>query len=157
MSYSTDADLDNAFGKINVDKWANADNTLDETEILARREWAREQAHDELNSRLADAPYAFPITGTPPPLLVRIETYLACMLLSESRTITDTDEDPGDLKSIAKRVERFINGIKLGTIKLTGLEKTAATEAPFVVNDFPQIVDEDAVSWFDSYYKGEWG
>ena len=139
MSYSTSSDLYNLFGKDNVRKWADRNNSRNETEIDATISWALAQAKDELDSKLSDSPYQFPVTGTAPALLKRIEGYLAGLLLNESRSITDTEEDKGDLKMIAKRVDRFINGVKFGTIKLVGVTPSLPViTTPFAVNDFPE-------------------
>lgn len=156
MSYSTDDDLYLLFGRDNVRKWADVNNRGDESEIDDRIEWAREEAHDELNARLARSPYQFPLTVAPTRFVKRMEATLACMLLNESRSITDTEEDAGDLKNIAKRVERFIQGIKLGTIQLAGIvPAVAATEVPFAVNDFPDVKmpDEETDAWLDSFWE----
>jgi len=157
MSYSSVDDLYNLFGRINIRKWADLDNHGDDDTIDARVAWALEQANDELNSRLARSPYQFPLTGTIPPIVKRVEGYLAAMLLNEGRSITDTDEDVGDLKSIAKRVMAFVNGVKLGTIQITGITPVvAATEIPFAVNDFPQVrFPATEETWYDSFYR-EW-
>lgn len=141
MSYSTDPDLDLAFGKNNIDHWADVNNNKNRAEILARRAWARDQAKDELDSKLSSSAYQFPLSGPPyPVMLVRMEAYLAAMLLNESRSISETDEDKGDLKWIAKRISSFISGIRLGTIKLAGAVPTIqTTEAPMAINEFPQL------------------
>jgi phage gp36-like protein len=146
ITYSINDDLYLAFGKENVNQWADVNSNGNPTEISARLDWARVQAKDEIDSKLQNSRYSFPLdltTITAPPLLKRMEAYLACMILSEARSIADKEEgEPGDLRWIAKRFDRFIQGVRLGTIQLGGVPEIApegGTEAPFVVNDFPQL------------------
>ncbi len=61
ITYSTDADIYLAFGETNVQKWADVDNDGVYTSIEARLDWARNEAYDELNSRLSSSPYQFPL------------------------------------------------------------------------------------------------
>lgn len=144
MSYSTDNDLYLAFGRDNIRGWADVQNNGIQADIDDRIEWAREEAHDELNSRLAAGPYSMPVAA-PPRMLIRIEAYLAGILLNESRSITDVEEDAGDLKNFIKRIDKFVNGIKTGAIKLTDVEPVAdLTEVPMAVNYPDPDKEQDA-------------
>lgn len=92
--YCSKTDVQMAFGKINADKWADVDNNGLQTMIDARYNWAIEQATNELDGRLADSPYQFPLAvpvdpAQYPPILRRMAAFLAGVLMYESRGITD--------------------------------------------------------------------
>lgn len=133
MTYSANADVELAFGRSNVRKWADLNNTNLQAEIDDRMEWAREQAYDELNSRLASSRYQFPLAGTTfPAILVRMEAYLAGVLLYESRGVTDVGEDGKAQHALMwhrKRVDEFIRDVHGKRIELLGAELSADADA----------------------------
>jgi len=91
-TYSTNQDLYLVFGQSNIKKWADVDNDRVYGNIEARLDWARAQAYDEINSKLAESLYQFPLKGPDYPLIiVRMEASLAGVLLYESRGVTDVD------------------------------------------------------------------
>lgn len=91
MLYCVKNDIYLAFGKSNADKWADLNNNGIQSEVDARYVWAIAQASNELDARLADSPYQFPLddVATVPPIVVRMASFLAGVLLYESRGITD--------------------------------------------------------------------
>lgn len=133
MTYCTDNDVFLAFGRTNVRKWADLDNTNVQGSIDARMMWAREQAYDELNSRLASSRYHFPLSGTTfPAILVRMEAYLAGVLLYESRGVTDVGDDGKAQHALMwhrKRVDEFVCDIHAKRIELLDAELSADAEA----------------------------
>lgn len=123
-TYCTDADMHSTFGKTNVDSWADVENDGLESSIVARKDWARVCAKGYLDARLAGCRYKFPLANpaSAPVPLRQAEAYYACMLLSESRSITDVEEgDAGDLKWVAKRVEKFVSDVWAGKLTFPGL------------------------------------
>lgn len=140
-TYSTSNDLYLAFGQENIEKWADLNNNKAPTEIADRLDWARAQAYDELNSRLAQSPYQFPLAGTPPIILTRMEAYLAGVLLYESRGVTDVGTDGKAQHTLMwhrKRVDEFVRDIYARRIALQNV--TLRTGAVTEVRDTPQMV-----------------
>lgn len=137
MPRATRSDLELAFGKHNVEKWADVNNNRLVTEIDARVTWAIEEASAELDARLGHSVIQLAdLTGPPwPRLVVRLEAYLAALLLYESRGISDAEEGEHQLRWVDQRVKKLISAVHLGQVKLDVDAPVDVTEAPFVVND----------------------
>jgi phage gp36-like protein len=126
-TYSTDDDMELAFGRSNLLKWADVDNNRDWDAVKRRMTWARTQAKAELDARLRDSAYQFPLDITNrcliPTLLTRMEAYLAAVLLYESRGVTDVGPDGKAQHALMwhrQRVEQFIKQIFARQVKLDG-------------------------------------
>ena len=140
MAIASDTDIDNIYGKDNVDKWADRNNkgSVDgAAEILAVRSWARHLAEARINGKLKDGPYRIPFTDEGSGFDLNIIDLMAReagVLLYDSRRITDTDEESVDALSLHRRmVIKFIAEILSGRLKLIGHTNKAVR--------FPQTVD----------------
>lgn len=151
MTYSANSDVFLAFGERNVRKWADIESTNIQAVIEARIEWAREQAYDELNSRLASSKYKFPLDELAeneayPPILVRMEAYLTGVLLYESRGVTDVDDEGNPKHALRwhrKAVETFVTDIHAGRLQLLNAPLTDEAEALGEVMTTPDFVSFD--------------
>lgn len=131
-------DLYLAYGKQNVRKWADLQNDEDAAQITARIEYACEQATAQMDDRLRDGPYAFPVelgSGESYPVqLVRHTALLAGTILYESRGISDAAmEQEHSLRWAEKRVEAWIRSVMTRVVKLD-LPLVAGVH-PFVTTD----------------------
>ena len=149
MTYSADSDLELAFGASNVQKWADLDGGGVPDTIDARKLWAREQAYAEINAKLQDSIYQFPLPDQGadgyPSLLIRMEAYLAGVLLYESRGVTDVGEDgkaQHQLMWHRQAVDRFIRDIWARRLKLPKSVVLAA-DAVTATSDAPAMVSFD--------------
>lgn len=151
MPYCEDTDIELAFGRENVHKWADVDNDNLDASVTARKLWAREQATAELDARLAASAYQFPLaSGDYPAILVRMCAYLAGVLLYESRGVTDVGEDGKATHALMwhrKRVDEFIRDVYGRRIVLIGAELSAS--AVTEVTHVPEFVSFD-----DPYVPG---
>lgn len=105
--YCEDADVNMVFGRINVDRWADVDNVKDPTSVAARRAWAIEQASAEFDDRMRNGPLQAPILDPFPPIVVRMVSYLAGVLLYESRGVVDMDAKGKPLHVLSWAKDRF--------------------------------------------------
>lgn len=119
MSYCTAADILTFFGKTNVNRWADLENTKVQSEIDARIAVAITYAHNEVNDRLRGGPYTTPLVEPPPNIITDIAARLAGVWLYESRGVEDIEESGKAVhkltwhKDYARRVLREIrNGIR---------------------------------------------
>lgn len=137
--YATIADMEQVFGKVNVRKWSDINNTEVATDIEERMNWALNEASTELDERLRRSVYQFPLTVEPfPALLVRTTCYLAGMMLYESRGLVDSSDPEGYSKKLEKRVDKFIHGILNRQIILD----IDAADLPILTNDTPFVVND---------------
>jgi phage gp36-like protein len=164
QTYSTDDDMELAFGRSNLLKWADVDNNRDWDAVKRRMTWARTQAKAELDARLRDSAYQFPLDITNrcliPTLLTRMEAYLAAVLLYESRGVTDVGPDGKAQHALMwhrQRVEQFIKQIFARQVKLDGavLRSDAVqqtSEAPDFISfrdpshRYPRRVEDDMIT-----------
>lgn len=143
MSYSAKEDVELAFGRSNVRKWADIDNTSLQEVVDARVAWAIEQADSELDSKLANSQYQFPLADDSevPPILARMSSYLAGVLLYESRGVTDVGERGQAQHALMwhrKRVDEFVRDVWGRRVELLGV--TLRDGAVANVAEAPQMV-----------------
>jgi hypothetical protein len=159
MTYSTDGDLELAFGRTNVRKWADVNNDGVAADVAARLEWAREAAYAELNDRLRKSPYQFPLAepgsgDAYPATVVRMEAYLAGVLLYESRGVTDVNQVTGQpihaLMWHRRAVDRFVTDLCTRRMTLDVEPPVETSETPAVVNR--HVTDDD---WTAAGEEGE--
>lgn len=156
MSYCAKSDVELAFGSANVRKWADLENTGLQATIDARIEWAIANADSELDAKLAGSRYQFPLDDDSdlPPILVRMSSYLAGVLLYESRGVTDRGERGEAQHALMwhrKRVDEFIQDVwgkrvDLLDVTLRNGAVTPIDEGPVaIVFDDPS--DAESVPW----------
>jgi phage gp36-like protein len=146
MAYATEADLFQVFGRVNVRKWADVNNSKDGTEIDTRIEWALESASTELNERLRMSVYQFPLEAEPfPELVVLVTCWLAGLRLYESRGLIDSSDAEGFGRRLEKRVDKFVYDIIHRRVVLD----VAVSDLPIETSDVPFTVsyDDDIVEY----------
>ena len=137
MAYATISDLEQTFGKFNVRRWADINNSKNSDEENTRMQWALDEASAELNERLRMSVYQFPLDVEPfPKLLVRTTCYLAGRMLYESRGIVDA-EATDYAKLLDKRVTQFVYDITHRRVVLD----VPAADLPIVTTDVPMVVN----------------
>jgi phage gp36-like protein len=94
-AYCTDDDLDQLYGRTNVDKWADLESNEVAAEIRSRRAWARVEASREIDDRLRNGPYPVPLARPIPRTIARLAAQYAGVLLYESRGIQDVNPETG--------------------------------------------------------------
>lgn len=125
-TYALNTDLDIQWGKVNVDKWADADNDKNAAKILARRAWALARAERYINSRLQGSVYSIPFLATPDtPIEIRdlVVIYAGLYLFQSPRGLVDGDDSGTAMTEIKDDAEIMIRNIIAGTHRIG----TAAT------------------------------
>ena len=133
-TYATRNDLNRVFGKDNIDRWADPENSgSDPAWITERINWACEIGSANFEGRLAEGPYAIPIemdgNNDYPPMVVLIVASIAGVTLYDTRRVADSDGND-QVAQQRKNFELFIRQIMRGQLKLTfkdgtKLDKTA--------------------------------
>ncbi len=143
MNYCTIDDVYLVFGRSNVRQWADLNNNNVDADIVARQDWAIEQASSEFDSRLADSQYQFPLDDASdlPPVLVRYCASLAGVLLYESRGVTDTDSKGNAMHALGwhrKQYETFVLNVLGRRVALLGV--TLRSDAVVPIDGGPSNV-----------------
>jgi len=90
VAYATADDVKMTFGRLNVEKWADADNDGNQSIINARIDWALLQAEARIDGRLKGSQYEIPFNPVPT-VINDLCARLAAIILWELRGITDSD------------------------------------------------------------------
>jgi len=96
MAYSVRTDLDNVFGKNNIDSWADLDADEDAAKITARIAAAIVTADDMIDSCMRNGPYPLPLVdqAAATPIVIRdVSSKLAGVWLYEARGVIDMTPD----------------------------------------------------------------
>lgn len=137
MAYAVRADVENRYGKENVKRWADVDNTNNAGDITTRINWALDQATTDLNALLRYGPYAIPFTPTYDGSIISMCAQLAGVLLYESRGITDFNQITGapihSLSWHRNEVMRNVKRILANQLRLAAASAYAT---------YPQVVTE---------------
>lgn len=136
-TYCDRDDLDIRFGSVNIDKWADLNNTASAAQIAARIDWACEQAFNDINDGLRGGPYVVPFEATYPMSLVDFAARWAAALLHESRALLNKTEEGESGGPELKPLKRILYQIKTGQKRWAGLDYTLAS--------YPQIVEDDTI------------
>jgi phage gp36-like protein len=118
--YAESKDIELIFGRSNVRKWADVENTESAYEIDQRICWALSEARAYIDDRLRGGRYTIPFTD-PPTRIVSMSARYAGVLLYDSRGITDMSEDgkpKHQLSAHRDMVEKFLDQILSGKIRL---------------------------------------
>lgn len=120
FSYCVRTDLENIYGAVNIQKWADIDNDGVSTKIDARINWALQLSYDYVNNKLEGGPYAVPLTGSYP-MIITCQAQLATGYLYESRGLTNYDPDGKPIHQLKQGMD-WANNILLqlrgGTIRI---------------------------------------
>src|SRR3990172_5916332 len=109
------ADLEAAYGSVNIAKWADPNNT-ESVEVRATRvAWAIEFAADYINGRLVHSGYDVPWDEVPE-LIIKLTALQAGILLYDTRRIVSDEKD--QVSAQRKLVDSYIRQIMRGQLKL---------------------------------------
>lgn len=125
----------NIFGTLNVNKWADADNTGDSGIIASRIAWASNRAYLEVCGRLGKR-YAMPFANIPPMVVEIICTMAGVILFRSPRGLVEGTPEGAQVKSIYDDAEEKLVAIISGRLVLIGA--TGVTEP----TDVPQVVED---------------
>lgn len=131
MKYATKDDLFIRFGKSNIVQWSDVENNQDETEIDRRIAWSIEQAEEEINERLRESPYQFPLTEKIPLSIRKTCSEIAAIYLYDSRRINDDKEGLDELSMIREGIDEYFRQI-IGGKRILDLPRS--TDIPFIVS-----------------------
>ena len=117
--------LEIIFGKANIRKWADLDNSknLSDPAITERVEWALDWAYDHLKWQMAGSP-ELPVSSK---VIDDVAARLAGIRLYEMRGISDEDASTSPIAHHRKFVSNWINAYKSGAVN------SDTPAGPFVV------------------------
>lgn len=117
---SSRLDIEYVYGKVNVSKWADSDNTEDPLWIDDRIDWANESAQLEIFARLRKGKYAlshFDVAGGAiPRMSIRIAATRAGLFLFDTRRVV-SDETEDQVSRQRKDYDRWIRQILAGQLE----------------------------------------
>lgn len=140
FTYALDEDLDIQWGKVNVDKWADADNDKNAAKILARRAWALARAERYINSRLEGSVYSVPfaaVPDTPSEIRDLVVTYAGLYLYSSPRGLVDGDDTNDAMQQIKDDAEIIIRNIIAGTHRISAALTFSGHPAVVQITEIP--------------------
>jgi len=127
MSYGSAGGIEQKFGKVNADKWADLDNDDDLVKIAARKAAALEFASAEIDCSLADTHYRKPFqtsSGGVPNVITDLTNTLAGCWLKDPRGQTTFDERGSPVDSLSwhrTRAKQILEQINDGGITLDAI------------------------------------
>ena len=144
MAYSIRSDIEDIFGKTNVQTWGNMDagdteDTAVLTEIANRVTRGIGHADDMINAKLAESDYAIPVAAQPGKsigLITTISATLAGCWLYEARGLDDADDEGRPFNRYSakrKDAEQMLSNIADGSLKIDAVAATKGVNVPFVV------------------------
>ena len=140
FTYILDTDLDLQWGKVNVDKWADADNDGNAAKILARRAWAIARAERYINSRLQGSVYSIPFAATPDtPLEIRdlVVTFAGLYLYQSPRGLVDGEETDDAMLEIRDEAEIMLRNIIAGVHRISAMPAFSGHPAVVQTTEIP--------------------
>lgn len=149
--YCTRQDLNNLFGKSNIDTWADLDSDQDADKIEARINSVIDQAGAELEEEWQDTIYAIPFTKPDseaiPETVTQAVALLSGIILWDARGLDDEDGTAKGYQAREKRVRKIIRGVKLGTRRLNaalkdGITGEAAPEQAYEDEDPTELITD---------------
>jgi hypothetical protein len=142
MAMSDQNDVEFVFGALNVQRWADADNTGNATIITNRITWANDYAEQEFLGRIAEGPYDMEeVRTTLPKMAVYICASLAGVYLYDTRRVVDSESNSDRVAKQKKNVDRWIAQIMGGQLKLLDpttyipLKKTAQNSPSTITSE----------------------
>lgn len=131
MPYTTRTNLDIVFGKSNIDKWADANNNGNATQIAARVAWAIAKADAHINDRLRSRGYTLPFDPVPNAIEEISNALAGCNLYGKPRGLVDGDAATEMLFAAKEEAENELTNIASGLKRLDATY--ASVSKPFVV------------------------
>ena len=116
---SKQSDIELVFGTLNVQRWADADNSGDAGVITARLDWANEYAEQEFLGRILEGPYdPDEVRTTKPKMVIYTCASLAGVYLYDTRRVVDSQNADEQVAKQRKNVDKWIAQIMAGQLKL---------------------------------------
>jgi uncharacterized protein DUF1320 len=145
--YCSLADVQNIFGRYNVETWAKIED-VDTGDVDARIVAFIADAEDYIDARLRSTRYTVPFVAPIPRLVKRIAATLAGVYLYEARGALDVDPDTGRVNHRYTAHKKWAED-KLEMIRKGGLQLEALPD----VTRHPVVVDAEDNEWVDPYYR----
>jgi hypothetical protein len=148
MAYCEQIDLENIYGNININRWADADGRgINNSDRIT---WAMTFATNYVDSRLANGPYDVPFSSPYPQMIVDITALYAGILLHDTRQISVSSDDKSEIQRQRRDFERFIHQILRGQMRLLD---SSGDQLDLNAKAYPEVVDTDDVD--DDYSAAE--
>lgn len=120
FTYCVRKDIENIFGAVNIQKWADIDNDGDVQKIDAKINWALQLSYDYVNSKLAGGPYIIPLAGKYP-TIITCQAKLAAVEIYEARGLTNFDEQGKPIHQLQNAkdwADNVMSQIRAGILRL---------------------------------------
>ncbi len=135
MSYIARTNIEDKFGKKNVEIWADLDNNQVQADITARITTAIAFADETVDNALRRGRYALPITdalSAVPKVIVDVTASIAGVWLYENRGVQDFDPDTGKAQHRLhwQKVDarRVLSWLRMGQIELNAVSTVSTPE-----------------------------
>lgn len=135
MSYITRTDIEDKFGKKNVEIWADLDNNQVQADITARITTAIAFADEMVDNALRRGRYALPIVdllSAVPKVIVDVVASIAGVWLYENRGVQDFDPDTGKAQHRLHwqkvDAQRVLSWLRMGQIELNAVSTVSTPE-----------------------------
>ena len=146
------SDLDDVFGKSNIDKWADLENEGDPTHIDARVAWAIALAESHVQSKIKLTTYVWESVSTNP-MVEHAVALKAGMLLHMNRAVTESDgsaKQGNPMAKFEKLYRDFFVAVSANEISLGEGDNEVCFGAPSVV----KTADPITLDQYNYYYGG---
>ena len=110
--YSTQTLLEAQYGRENIRKWADLNNTGNAEEITARVNLALANADDLFDSMMREGPHRVPLEFAAPPIVIRIVNDIAADDLYTARGIQDIDTNGEPVHRLSGARERAMRNLR---------------------------------------------
>lgn len=116
--YCERQNLNLVYGKINIDQWADLDNSKDSDTIAERVDFSIQIACAYIDARLKSSAYSFPITDENVPTVIMYAAALkAGMILYDGRRVA-SDETEDQVSAQSMEFEQILKRILANTLAL---------------------------------------
>lgn len=136
MGYSTQTDIENIFGAMDVAQWSSfTPGTI--TANTTRIAVAIALANSKVDQNLMNGPYIVPVVGTPtnpPVLIVNIEATLAGYWLWDTRNLHKVKDEVAEMKRKECEAMQMLCMIQLGRLPIPATFNRNRSFVPRVVD-----------------------
>lgn len=147
--YCSRKDIERAYGKNNVGRWADLDSNKDTEEIEDRIQYQIVQAGNEVDGDLSQSPYGTPFEEPYPDVIVYLCALKAGILLYMGRRIA-SDDLQNQVSQQQKHYQELVNKINADRFKILNVARRSTKPIKVVPND-----DEETGNGFEDYYSGQ--
>lgn len=122
MTYATRDDMENVYGRENVRKWADIENTGDSDYVAQRVSWALSRSDSIINDMMKNGPYTIPFESPYPDAVVYFAAVQAGIVLYDARGLSEAEPENDNLAMHRKAFMGFIYGLRNGSRRLTEVD-----------------------------------